>query len=130
MDALGTYGIIALVGALITLVVNPLARRIAVAPPADAVDEGDRDEGREHVDAADGPGRRIGLGGGRREPRGGENLVGVVDDRVDAGDLLQDRKPEADFERRPPARRAYGAGISRMRSPSRAAFICISRFQP
>ena len=41
---------------------------------------------------------------GRGEAGGGEDVVGIVDDRVDAGDLLQDRKPEADFERRPPAR--------------------------
>src|ERR1019366_1501604 len=31
MSALGTYGIIALVGALITLVANPQARRISIA---------------------------------------------------------------------------------------------------
>ena len=30
----------------------------------------------------------------------------------------------------PPARRRYGTGISMMRSPLRAACICISMFQP
>jgi UDP-GlcNAc:undecaprenyl-phosphate GlcNAc-1-phosphate transferase len=31
MNSLGTYGIIALVGALVTLVCNPMARKIALA---------------------------------------------------------------------------------------------------
>ncbi len=74
---------------------------------AEVIDEGDRDEGREHVDGADRPGGGLGLRSGRREAGGGEDVVGIIDDRVDAGDLLQDCEAEADFQRRPPARREH-----------------------
>ena len=73
--------------------------------PAEAIDEGDRDERREHVDRADPPGRGLGLLCGRRIARGGEDAVRVIDDGVDAGELLQDGKPKADDQRRSPARR-------------------------
>ena len=71
--------------------------------PAEAIDEGDRDEGREHVDRADPPGGGLGLLRGRRIARGGEDAVRVIDDGVDAGELLQDGKPKADHQRRSPA---------------------------
>ena len=43
---------------------------------------------------------------GRREAGGGEDAVGIIDDRIDAGNLLQDCEAEADFQR-PPARREH-----------------------
>ncbi len=68
------------------------------APPY-AVDEDNGDQRGGDVHAADCP-------GGHRRPRrlggeagGGENLVGVIDDRVDAGDLLKDRQAQRDDQR-------------------------------
>jgi hypothetical protein len=74
---------------------------------AEAVDEGDRDESRDYVDCADRPGGGLGLRRGGRKACGGEDVVGIIDDRVDAGDLLQDCEAEADFQRRPPAGREH-----------------------
>jgi hypothetical protein len=71
-------------------------------PPSQTVDEGDGDQRGEDVDAADRP------GGHRRLRRlcdkagGAKDLVGVVDDRVDAGDLLEDGEPDSDQQRTPP----------------------------
>ena len=67
--------------------------------PAEAVDVGHGDERGQHVDPADRPGggrRLVGRGG---EPGRGEDLVGVVDDGVDPGDLLEHRQPDADHQR-------------------------------
>ena len=54
--------------------------------PAEAIDEGDRDEGREHVDRADPPGGGLGLLCGRRIARGGEDAVRVIDGLRPRGD--------------------------------------------
>ena len=59
--------------------------------------------------------RCLGREAGRRE-----NLVGVVDDRVDAGDLLEHRQPDRDHQRPPPLRMeklapASGIGVLRER---------------
>ena len=71
---------------------------------AEAIDEGDRDESRKHIDRADRPGGSCGLRRRRREAGRREDLIGIIDDRVDAGDLLQDCEAQADLQRRPRTR--------------------------
>ena len=84
-------------------------------PAAEAVDERHRDERGQHVHRADRPRGGRGLVCGRVEPGGGEDLVRVVDDRVDAGELLEDR--EADTEHR--AARATASRTRRATTPAR-----------
>jgi hypothetical protein len=64
-------------------------------PAADPVEEGDRDEGEEHVHRAHHHrgGDRLGVA---REARHLEDDRGVVDDRVDPRELLEEEDQEAD----------------------------------
>ena len=61
-----------------------------------------RDQGGEHVDCADRPQRRQALAVGGVEAGRGEDRVGVVDDGVDAGQLLQHRERAGDDQRLAP----------------------------
>ena len=58
--------------------------------------------GGEHIDAADRPRGHRRLRRLRDKAGGGKDLVGIVDDRVDAGDLLEDSEPDPDHQRTPP----------------------------
>ena len=70
--------------------------------PPEAVHPGHRHEGGNHVDRPDGQQRGQALTGRRGESGSSEDLVGVVDDGVDTGELLEHGQHDTDDQRSPP----------------------------
>ena len=78
-------------------------------PAAQPVDEGDGNESRKHIGSADRPGGGLCLRFRRGEARLGEDIVGIIDDRIDAGDLLEHGEPRGNHEGLAPGGREDGA---------------------